>query len=138
MSCVRPGVLLTKARRRLPARALIALDLPALERPAKASSGIPGGGSSRGSWTEIAYAASRSATVKSLLFPLFPLSFSRGARMRVAVALFGLMALVYARAVGAAAPEAPAQPDVERGKQIAATVCAACHGPDGNSPAPAN
>ena len=40
--------------------------------------------------------------------------------------------------MGAAAPEAPAQPDVERGKQIAATVCAACHGPDGNSPAPAN
>jgi cytochrome c553 len=49
------------------------------------------------------------------------------------------MALVYASLAGAAAP-APAQPqvDLERGKQIATTVCAACHGPDGVSTAPAN
>ena len=52
---------------------------------------------------------------------------------------FALMALVYASAFAADAP-APAapKPDLERGKQIATTVCAACHGPDGNSIAPAN
>jgi cytochrome c553 len=48
------------------------------------------------------------------------------------------MALVYASARGAAAPEAPDKPNLERGKQIATTVCAACHGADGNSPASAN
>ena len=55
--------------------------------------------------------------------------------MRVLTGFAGLMALVYASA-GAAAPAA--KPDAERGKQIATTVCAACHGADGNSPAAAN
>ena len=36
------------------------------------------------------------------------------------------------------AAEAQAKPDVERGKQIASTVCVACHGADGNSVVPAN
>ena len=49
-----------------------------------------------------------------------------------------LMATVYASAVCGAEPAAQSKPDLERGKQIASTVCAACHGPDGNSPAPAN
>ena len=44
----RPGVLLEKANRLRPASALIALDLPTLERPAKASSGPRSGGKSRG------------------------------------------------------------------------------------------
>ena len=48
----------------------------------------------------------------------------------------GLIALVYAMGAPAAAPVAKADP--ERGKQIAATVCAACHGPDGNSAVPSN
>ena len=48
------------------------------------------------------------------------------------------MAVVYAGAALAAAPAAPAKPDLERGKQIASTVCAACHGPDGNSTQAAN
>jgi hypothetical protein len=52
MSCVLPGVLLTKARRLRPARVLIALDLPAFERPANASSGAPGRGMSVGKWAE--------------------------------------------------------------------------------------
>jgi cytochrome c553 len=47
------------------------------------------------------------------------------------------MALVYATIAGAAA-EPAAKPDVERGRQIASTVCAACHGADGNSAIPAN
>ena len=49
------------------------------------------------------------------------------------------MALVYAGLVAAAdaATSAP-KPDVARGKQIATTVCAACHGPQGLSVAPAN
>ena len=49
------------------------------------------------------------------------------------------MTLVYAGVLAAAAP-APemTKPDLERGKQIATTVCAACHGADGISAAPAN
>ena len=59
--------------------------------------------------------------------------------MRVLSGFAGLMALVYASIVGAADPApAAAKPDLERGKQIGTTVCAACHGADGNSPAPAN
>lgn len=50
----------------------------------------------------------------------------------------GLMAIVYATLALAGAPAQPAKPDLQRGEQIAAGVCAACHGPDGNSPAPAN
>jgi len=49
------------------------------------------------------------------------------------------MALVYASTAGAAdAPAAAPKADLERGKQIATTVCAACHGADGVSTAPAN
>lgn len=40
--------------------------------------------------------------------------------------------------VAVAQTPAPAASNIERGKQIATTVCAACHGPDGNSPTPAN
>src|SRR5437763_14919284 len=46
MVWVRPGVLLVRASARRPVRALMALDLPTLERPANATSGGPGGGSS--------------------------------------------------------------------------------------------
>jgi cytochrome c553 len=58
--------------------------------------------------------------------------------MRVLTGFAGVMALVYASIGGAAEPAAAGKPDLERGKQIATTVCAACHGPDGNSPTPAN
>lgn len=37
-----------------------------------------------------------------------------------------------------AAPKADLAAVLERGKQIASQVCAACHGPDGNSPTAAN
>jgi cytochrome c553 len=57
--------------------------------------------------------------------------------MRVLTGFAGLISLVYA-GIAAAAPEPQAKPDLERGKQIATTVCAACHGPDGNSALPAN
>jgi cytochrome c553 len=58
--------------------------------------------------------------------------------MRVLTGFAGLMALVYA-SIGSAAEAAHApKPDLERGKQIATTVCVACHGADGNSPTPAN
>ena len=57
--------------------------------------------------------------------------------MRVFTGFAGLMALVYASI--AAAESAPvSRPDIERGKQIATTVCAACHGANGVSLAPAN
>ena len=48
------------------------------------------------------------------------------------------MALVYASAFAADAPQPAQKADLERGKQIATTVCAACHGPEGVSTAPAN
>jgi cytochrome c553 len=57
--------------------------------------------------------------------------------MRFFTGFAGLMALVYA-SVAPAAPTPMPKPDLERGKQIATTVCAACHGPDGRSPLPAN
>jgi cytochrome c553 len=57
--------------------------------------------------------------------------------MRVFTGFAGLMALVYA-SIAAAAPAPIAKPDVERGKQIATTVCAACHGANGVSALPAN
>lgn len=44
MSWVRPGVLLAKARRVLRVSTLMVVDLPALERPAKAISGTASGG----------------------------------------------------------------------------------------------
>jgi cytochrome c553 len=48
------------------------------------------------------------------------------------------MALVYA-CIASAAEHAPApKPDLERGKQLATTVCAACHGADGRATAPTN
>jgi cytochrome c553 len=37
-----------------------------------------------------------------------------------------------------AADEAKSKPDLAKAKQIAETVCVACHGADGNSPTPAN
>ncbi len=58
--------------------------------------------------------------------------------MRCVADFAGLMALVYASATLGAAPPPPNQPDLERGKQIATTVCAACHGADGNSTVAAN
>jgi cytochrome c553 len=40
--------------------------------------------------------------------------------------------------VGAALAQGAAMPDPAKGKQISGQVCVACHGPDGNSVAPAN
>jgi len=116
----------------------MALDLPAFERPANAISGAPGRGSSRESCTDTVNTAFASGnSVKFRVFAAFlSSSFSRGFRMRVFTGFAGLMALVYASAFAAEAPAPKADP--ERGKQIATTVCAACHGADGNSTAPAN
>lgn len=43
-----------------------------------------------------------------------------------------------ALAIAQASPAADPQKDLERGRQIATQVCAACHGADGNSPTSAN
>ena len=53
MSCVRPGVLLTKASRVWLTNVLIALDLPALERPANAISAPAEAGNNPGLATEV-------------------------------------------------------------------------------------
>jgi cytochrome c553 len=59
--------------------------------------------------------------------------------MRVPTGFFaGLMALVYASIAAGAVPAAGPKADLERGKQIATTVCVTCHGADGNSPTPVN
>jgi cytochrome c553 len=52
----------------------------------------------------------------------------------LAFALYLAPTAVMAQAAPAAAPA----PTFERGQQIATAVCAACHGPDGNSPTSAN
>ena len=52
-----------------------------------------------------------------------------------------LLALLVGPALAAAqapAPAANAKADLERGRQLATQVCAACHGADGNSAVPAN
>jgi cytochrome c553 len=56
--------------------------------------------------------------------------------MRFFAVFAGLIASVYA-SVAAADADVP-KADLERGRQLASTVCAACHGADGNSTAPAN
>lgn len=58
--------------------------------------------------------------------------------MRAIQGWAGVMALVYATLAQGASPEPAAKADPERGKQIASTVCVACHGADGNSVIPAN
>ena len=58
--------------------------------------------------------------------------------MRFFTGLAGLISLVYAGLAAGAAPAPMAKPDIERGKQLATTVCVACHGADGNSTIPAN
>lgn len=57
--------------------------------------------------------------------------------MRAFTGLAGLMLLVYA-SLTPAAETAAQKPDLARGQQIASTVCAACHGADGNSVVPTN
>jgi cytochrome c553 len=58
-----------------------------------------------------------------------------GAFARVAMLVaFALPCVTLAQ--GAAKPEP--KPDAAKGQQIGQQVCAACHGPDGNSPLPAN
>jgi cytochrome c553 len=58
--------------------------------------------------------------------------------MRVLTGFAGLMALVYASIACAAEHDAAAKPDLERGRQLGTTVCAACHGADGRGTAPTN
>ena len=58
--------------------------------------------------------------------------------MRAMQGWAGLMAIVYATLAHGAAPSPSTKPDLDKGKQVAASVCLACHGADGNSPTPAN
>ena len=59
--------------------------------------------------------------------------------MRVPAGLVaGFITLVYAPLAGAAEAAAQEKPDIDRGRQIATSVCAACHAADGNSTVGAN
>jgi cytochrome c553 len=51
---------------------------------------------------------------------------------------FAAATLAGSLALAAAPAQAQAKPDLEKAKQIASQVCAACHGADGASPTPAN
>jgi cytochrome c553 len=53
--------------------------------------------------------------------------------MRVTVTLLAMVACAATGSIGARAQESKSD-DVAKGQQIAAKTCAACHGPDGNSP----
>jgi len=65
---------------------------------------------------------------------------ARGIMAGVCLCAVGLVALVPAdiSAQGAASPPAAPKADPAKGEQLASQVCAACHGADGNSTAPAN
>lgn len=52
--------------------------------------------------------------------------------------IVGTLAVSLMAAAGGARAQGPAKPDLAKGQQIAAQVCAACHAADGNSPAAAN
>lgn len=54
---------------------------------------------------------------------------------RGTVRVLGVLAMLASAGAGAQDGKGA---DVEKGKQIAGQVCAACHGADGNSPSPAN
>jgi len=60
--------------------------------------------------------------------------------MRTSLVLVAACAFLGAACVRAQAQEAKpeAKPDLAKAQQIVSTVCAACHGADGNSPSPAN
>lgn len=59
-------------------------------------------------------------------------------RKLLLAATISIAALALTRMPLVAAAEVAVKPDLARAKQIAETVCAACHGADGNSATPAN
>src|SRR5215813_5683992 len=170
MCCVRPGVLLTKARRFRWASALIAEDFPAFDLPAKATSGPAPEGSCSHSAAVVRNSARRNGRAASLsglcaaVRPAPTRAFSvectacwasagSAERRPITVAgppgdsgnpgmrhalLLTATCLVLGAPHSALAQTSPAKPDLAKAKQIVDTVCAACHGADGNSANPAN
>src|SRR3954468_20842873 len=130
MVCVRPGVLLVRAKPLRPSSALMALDLPTLERPAKAISGGPTGGRSAGLPADKRNCACAKGFIrKAEILIKSRLSNAGGEGMIRTCAL----------AVGLVLAVAPAlAQDADKAQSIAAQVCAACHAADGNSIGPAN
>src|SRR5919206_445365 len=125
--CVRPGVLLARASALRPASALMALDLPTFERPANASSGGPPGGRSATRPTAHTKAARAKTDMAEAGNSNKIAPFSSGTPgMKRAL---GLAVALAAASVALAQDKAPG---------VASQVCAACHGPDGNSVAAAN
>ena len=59
-------------------------------------------------------------------------------RLAKAVAAMAVMIAVSASAPWAAEEKSDNAPNAANGEKIASQVCAACHGPDGNSPLPVN
>jgi cytochrome c553 len=56
----------------------------------------------------------------------------------VRTSMLAALSLTALALCSSALAQAPAKPDLARAKQIAETVCAACHGADGNSAVPVN
>src|SRR4051812_31850107 len=165
MCCVRPGVLEAKARRFCCVSVLMAVDLPALERPTKAISVS----SVWGSWSSwLAVVRKRAVCVHAIailssgkaLAPSFAVWFvsvmeapkalivkSRGfgpknppSVMKSAAFLLSgfLLSLASVSAFAAEAAPAPAKPDVAAGEAKSTAVCGACHTNDGSRGSPAN
>ena len=101
----------------------MALDLPTFERPAKAISGGPGGGSASGLPAAARNCACENNLIKSRL------SMLRGQGM-IRALLSGAVAALFVAQVQAQ--------DLAKAQNTANQVCAACHAADGNSIAPAN
>src|SRR4051812_3106161 len=120
MVCVRPGVLLVRASARRATRALMALDLPTLERPAKAISKAPSEGRSASRATARRKAADARGVMAKAGNSNKIAPFGSGGQGMVRVAAMALALL--------AASSAIAQ---DKAQSIAAQVCAACHAADG-------
>src|SRR4249920_2921225 len=126
MVCVRPGVLLVRARPRLLASALMALDLPTLERPAKAISGGPGGRRSPGRPAARMNCACEKACMavpkgaNSNKIPPFVRGYHR---MMRALAFSAGMAIL---CTGSAVAQNDAKLNAGKAQGIVTQVCAAC------------
>src|SRR2546423_1719299 len=154
MCCVRPGVFEAKARRRCCVSVLIAVDLPAFDRPTKAISGSSVAGSCVSSLAVVrkrAVCAQASAAFSSLaglrsVMALIVKSAGFAPEktptvMKLATLLTGLLialTTIAAAADNAAHAPAAAKPDLAKGEATSNGVCVACHTNDGSRGSPAN
>src|SRR5215469_1190815 len=155
MSRVRPGVLLVRASPWRPTIALMALDLPAFERPAKATSAPRSAGNCPGAAALTRNFACGNAATPVVYNPALSRhwryrgkSETMAKRAPLATAAAALLSCVWVAALSATPTGSPAtatppvtpDPYADGTEQVGATraaVCFSCHGPNGNSQNPA-